>query len=225
MSSVPVKVVDAKGNIHWLCGLRKHRTDGPAVEWASGTKEWYQDDLRHRVDGPAIEYANGSKRWFINGAEMTEAEFNQLVVKMSEVAVFDTLKYRIEVDECGTRRYYNDAGQLHRIDGPAVEMSDGGKSWYQNGMLHRIDGPAYECFDSFRYNSKYWYQNGLLHRIDGPAVERSDDQHYNVKYWYQNGMLHRIDGPAIEDTDGNTAWFINGKSLLEAEFNQAVTLL
>ena len=114
---------------------------------------------------------------------------------MNEQAVFDTLKYRIEVDMSGSRRYYNDAGQLHRIDGPAVEMSDGGKSWYQNGLRHRMDGPAYECFDSFRYNSKYWYQNGKLHRIDGPA---------------------------IEDTDGNTSWFINGKLLLEDDFNQAV---
>ena len=56
MSSVPVKVVDAKGNIHWLCALRKHRTDGPAIEWA-----------------------NGTKRWYINGVRLTEAEFNQTV--------------------------------------------------------------------------------------------------------------------------------------------------
>ena len=79
MSSVPGKVVDAKGNIHWLCGLRKHRTDGPAVEWANGTKEWFQNGQRHRIDGVAIDYANGYKRWLIHGVEMTEAEFNQAV--------------------------------------------------------------------------------------------------------------------------------------------------
>ena len=40
---------------------------------------------------------------------------------MSEQVVFNALKYRIEADEDGTRCYYNNAGQLHRDDGPAVE--------------------------------------------------------------------------------------------------------
>ena len=79
MSSVPVKVVDAKGNIHWLCGLRKHRTDGPAVVGSNGYKEWCQGDLRHRVDGPAIEWPSGAKAWYINGKALTETEFNQRV--------------------------------------------------------------------------------------------------------------------------------------------------
>ena len=33
--------------------------------------------------------------------------------------VFEALKYHVEVDGFGTRRYYNSAGQLHREDGPA----------------------------------------------------------------------------------------------------------
>ena len=52
---------------------------------------------------------------------------------MSEQEVFDVLKYRIEVDEDGTRRYYNTAGQLHRTDGPAIEWADGDKWWFLNG--------------------------------------------------------------------------------------------
>lgn len=42
----------------WFGGLiyRLHRTDGPAVEWSNGDKEWWQHGLRHRVDGPAIMY-------------------------------------------------------------------------------------------------------------------------------------------------------------------------
>ena len=75
---------------------------------------------------------------------------------MNEHAVFDTLKYRIEVDEYGSRRYYNTNGLLHRTDGPAVEYADGDKSWYQNGQLHRIDGPAVEWADGI----KEWYING-----------------------------------------------------------------
>lgn len=61
---------------------------------------------------------------------------------MSEQDVFDALKYRTEVDRHGTRRYYNGAGQLHRLHGPAVEWYDGGKEWWQNDQLHRTDGPA-----------------------------------------------------------------------------------
>ena len=75
---------------------------------------------------------------------------------MSEVEVFDALKYRIEVDEHGTRRYFNSANQLHRTDGPAVEWDNGTKSWYQNGKRHRIDGAAIEYLDG----DKAWYING-----------------------------------------------------------------
>jgi hypothetical protein len=44
-----------------------HRRDGPACEYADGTKEWYVDGKLHRIDGPAIEYANGSKQWYVDG--------------------------------------------------------------------------------------------------------------------------------------------------------------
>ena len=75
---------------------------------------------------------------------------------MSEQAVFDALKYRIEVDQFGTRRYYNSAGQLHRTDGPAIEWGNDSKRWYQNGLRHRTDGAAIEYSDG----DKAWYING-----------------------------------------------------------------
>lgn len=75
---------------------------------------------------------------------------------MSEQEVFDALKYRIEVDISGTRRYYNAANQLHRDDGPAIEWRNGTKSWFQNGKRHRIDGAAIEFASGF----KAWYING-----------------------------------------------------------------
>ena len=43
--------------------------------FASGTKAWYLNGKRHREDGPAVEYANGDKRWYLNGRALTEAEF------------------------------------------------------------------------------------------------------------------------------------------------------
>ena len=77
---------------------------------------------------------------------------------MSEQAVFDALKYRVEVDCHGNRFYYNSAGQLHRETGPAIECRDGDKRWYHNGRLHRIDGPAIE-WDS---GGKAWFINGNM---------------------------------------------------------------
>ena len=77
---------------------------------------------------------------------------------MSEQAVFDALKYRVEIDKVGTRRYYNSAGQLHRIDGPAIEYTDGSKQWYQKGLLHRTDGPAVKWADG----DEFWYINDRM---------------------------------------------------------------
>ena len=51
--------------------------------------------------------------------------------------LFDALKYRVDVDECGTRRYYNSANQLHCKDGPAIVLSNGSREWYRNGLRHR----------------------------------------------------------------------------------------
>ena len=52
-----------------------HRTDGPAIEYSDGTKEWWLDGKLHRTDGPAIEYSGGIKSWYVNGKRMTEKEF------------------------------------------------------------------------------------------------------------------------------------------------------
>ena len=64
---------------------------------------------------------------------------------------------RKEIDEQGTTRYYNEQGQRHRDDGPAVEWADGDKFWLINGKRHREDGPAIEYADG----SKEWWLNGL----------------------------------------------------------------
>ena len=56
-----------------------HRENGPAIEYADGSKSWCQNDQYHRTDGPAIEFVNGTKEWYINGERLTKAEFNQRV--------------------------------------------------------------------------------------------------------------------------------------------------
>jgi hypothetical protein len=99
---------------------------------------------------------------------------------ITDSAVFETLKYRVEVDDVGTRRYYNSAGDLHRDEGPAVEYVDKSKQWYQTGLCHRDVGPA---FITARGTRK-WAINGRLHRTDGPAIEWSN----GGREWWINGV-------------------------------------
>ena len=87
-------------------------------------------------------------------------------------------EYRVEVQDSGNIEWRQN-GNLHRLDGPAIEYANGYKAWYQNGKLHRLDGPACEYADGF----KVWYQNGELHRLDGPAIERSNGD----KEWFIEG--------------------------------------
>ena len=49
-------------------------------------------------------------------------------------------------------RYYLD-GELHRLDGPAIEFVNGDKSWYKEGKMHRLDGPAEEYANGYQF---YW---------------------------------------------------------------------
>lgn len=108
---------------------------------------------------------------------------------------------RVETDDVGTQRWYDDQGCLHRDDGPAIEHADGSKFWYHRGVLHRDDDPAIE----YSSGSKVWYKNGLTHRIDGPAVEFKN----GGKEWFKYGKLYRIDGPAIIHTDSRySKWYI-----------------
>jgi hypothetical protein len=51
-----------------------------------------------------------------------------------------------------------------------VEYPDGRKMWYINGNLHRSDGPAVELANG----TKMWFHNGQIHRSDGPAIEEAD---------------------------------------------------
>ena len=42
--------------------------------YPNGTKAWYLNDKRHREDGPAVEYASGDKSWYLNDKKLTEEE-------------------------------------------------------------------------------------------------------------------------------------------------------
>ena len=82
----------------------------------------------------------------------------------------------------------NDEGRRHRLDGPAIEWTDGDKEWWLNGRLHRLKGPAIEYNDAIKWTDGYreWWLNGKRHRLDGPAIERFN----GYKEWWINGSQH-----------------------------------
>ena len=61
-----------------------HRLDGPAVQYASGYKEWNVDGKLHRTDGPAIEYPYGGKAWYINDVFIMVVDKEGIVIKRME---------------------------------------------------------------------------------------------------------------------------------------------
>jgi hypothetical protein len=63
-----IMTVDNVGTKRWKNKSGKfHRLDGPAIEFANGTKEWHQNGCLHRLDGPAYIAANGHKEWIFKG--------------------------------------------------------------------------------------------------------------------------------------------------------------
>jgi len=65
----------------------------------NGDKFWFLNDELHREDGPAIEYADGTKLWYLNGNELTEAAFNarnkQKPTCEGKVVEVDGVKYKL----------------------------------------------------------------------------------------------------------------------------------
>ena len=101
-----------------------HREDGPAIEWANGSKAWYINGLRHREDGPAIEWANGSKAWYLNDKRHRE---DGPAIEWAD----------------GQKEWYLN-GDLHREDGPAVECATGDKEWwYHDKQIHCKDNQEF----------------------------------------------------------------------------------
>ena len=80
---------------------------------------------------------------------------------------------KCEIDNWGNKRWYNEKGEYHREDGPAIECKTY-MAYYINGKFHRVDGPAIEWTDG----SKVYYINDNLHRIDGPAVESASGNNF-----------------------------------------------
>lgn len=78
---------------------QRHRVNGPAVEWADGTKFWYFEGQLHRVDGPAVEWADDTKEWWFEDQRLTEAQFIEKTVPKpscnGKTVVIDGITYKL----------------------------------------------------------------------------------------------------------------------------------
>lgn len=100
-------------------------------------------------------------------------------------------------------------GKFRRIDGPAVQFSDGDCQWMINNVLHREDCPA----ELTSYGMRHWCRHGKSHRIGGPAVQFVEYgyYYYGNETWCIDGVIHRTDGPARSDPHKGTFWYWKGK--------------
>lgn len=89
----------ADGSKSWYAEGKFHRLDGPAFEDADGTKEWCVEGKLHRLDGPAVEWTSGFKAWYVEGKKMTEEEFNEYIKPKptceDKIIEYDGVKYRL----------------------------------------------------------------------------------------------------------------------------------
>src|SRR4051812_7124115 len=71
----------------------------------------------------------------------------------------------------GSTDWRNEKGEYHRVDGPALEFSDGNKYWFINDCRHRSDGPAVE-----QNGTKMWflYGNHIPHEEVDKWLEEND---------------------------------------------------
>ena len=89
----------ADGDKLWYLNGNLHRTDGPAIEYADGSKAWYLNGKCHRTDGPAVEFADGTKYWYLNGKKLTEAQWREQTKPKAScegrVVEVDGVRYRL----------------------------------------------------------------------------------------------------------------------------------
>lgn len=91
-----------------------HREDGPAIEFADGSEEWYINGKRHNNEGPAIKRVNGDKEWW-----------------------YANMKHRLDgpaIEHSSGHKEWWVSGKLHRRDGPAIIYADGSETYFINGI-------------------------------------------------------------------------------------------
>jgi hypothetical protein len=81
-----VEVIYSKGKpflTTWYNPITKqiNRVDGPAKEYADGSKFWLKDGKLHRLDGYACEYPSGVGCYYIDGFCYNQEDYKKEIAK------------------------------------------------------------------------------------------------------------------------------------------------
>ena len=153
-------IIDKDGTKRWFLNNKRHREDGPAIEFADGSKEWYLHNELHREDGPAAVRPNGAESWYLNG------KLHRVDGPAKKGGNGNTTWHR--------------NGELHRVDGPASEWANGNKFWYLYGeiLVHPNEfSTMEEWFLHLNGDEEYSYQfindiKGLIEVINNPTPKQ-----------------------------------------------------
>ena len=74
------------------------------------------------------------------------------------------------VYENGDKFWYNEKGQYHRDDGPAIISINGSKEYWISGKLHRDHGPAYEGAGGYK---EYWLNGTRYKSLEEGLMEQA----------------------------------------------------
>jgi hypothetical protein len=72
-------------------GYLIHKVNGPAIEYYSGSKEWWLNGQLHRKDGPAIERFNKNFFWYLYGERYSKEEFFKVLKLKNSKRVLDDI--------------------------------------------------------------------------------------------------------------------------------------
>lgn len=150
-----------------------------------------------------VECANGDACRSLIHYEGSEEELNSYPQEwLSELLGFSVDRGENPISMC-----FTDAdGEVHRVDGPALEDKEGTLGWYTHGRLHRVDGPAITASDG----RGSWYKDGVLHRTDVCVMEHVDSK--GVRQWSFYGVhesfLYRFGSPPAVLGDGSVLWVV-----------------
>jgi len=88
-------ITDIRGK-YWLDSYGDlHREDGPAIEYADGSKWWYIYGKFHREDGPAIE-VDEYKEYWLEDIQYTEEEYWKKIKELNKCKLFKLKGKEIE---------------------------------------------------------------------------------------------------------------------------------
>lgn len=111
------------------------------------------------------------------------------------LSFFETVEYDTESGDDKVEKHYDEQGELHNSDGPAVVHNDGTQEWWYHGQLTKVVKPD---------GTQMTFRNNKLHNDSGPAVVDSRGNR-----WYF------IDGQQMTQEDFESRMGVRGSLSME----------